>query len=198
MTTPVPMKWIRPTAVQGKDPGAEMTRRIAYLALAIAAIAAPVTSGAIDGADVETVFAVRKNTNGNRVDYGVRLDAQCRPIGDEPVFSYFRRTEGSIRSLSFLERTVYGTRGQRVRREDAGGGRVDFRLRPLPERTVRVVARQANGRCAASAITRIDGQTAVITDVYVVLSSPRRVHHIEVTGRTIAGSNTVREELHDD
>ena len=174
-----------------------MTRRLALLVFLVPLLASPAPSMALEGGGIDTVFAVRKNTNENRVDYGVRLDAQCRPRGDEPVVAYFRRTNGTTRQLSFLERTVYGTRSQRVRTEDAGG-RVEFRLRALPDRNIRIVTRQANGRCAASAITRVDGQPAVLTDIFVVLANPRRVHHIEVTGRTVSGSATVREELRDD
>lgn len=165
------------------------------LLASVLAIAAP--SSALDGGGIDTVFAVRKNTNENRVDYGIRLDAQCRPRGDEPVTPYFRRGNGSTRELSFLERSVYGIRGQNVRTEETGGGRVEFRLRAIPDRTIRIVTRNVEGRCAAAAITRVDGQPAVLTDIFVVLSNPRRVDYIEVTGRTVNGSQTVTEQLRD-
>lgn len=174
-----------------------MNRRLAFLLFLVPLLAAPAASSALDGGGIDTVFAVRKSTNENRVDYGIRLDAQCRPRGDEPVFPYFRRSNGSTRDLSFIERTVYGVRGQTVRAEEAGGGRVEFRLRALPDRTIRIVARSVEGRCDAAAITRVDGRPAVLTDVFVVLSNPRRVHHIEVTGRTVTGSETVTEQLQD-
>jgi len=176
-----------------------MNRRLALLLLLFPFLNVASNSEALDGGGIDTVFAVRKSTNGNRVDYGVRLDAQCRPRGDDPIVPYFRRTNGSTRELSFIERTVYGMRSQHVRTDPAGGGRVEFRLRAIPDRNIRVVTRQANGRCAASAITRVNGQAAVLTDVLVVLTNPRRVHHIEVTGRTVGGGEqTVREDLRDD
>ena len=43
--------------------------------------------------DIQTVFFFSKSDDKNRVDYGLRLDANCRPVGEEPLFPYWREFE---------------------------------------------------------------------------------------------------------
>lgn len=162
---------------------------------AVAALFATVPTYAIEGGGIDTVFSIRKSTNENAVDYGIMLDAQCHPRTDEPVVGYFRRGTGSTRELSMVERTIYGVRGQRIT-QTANGGTVDFHLRAVSDRAIRISAsRNAAGACVAHAITRVNGERSLLVDIYVVLTGPRSVDHIEVTGRTISGSRTVREDI---
>jgi hypothetical protein len=170
--------------------------RLLAAALGFGIVFSGSTSQAIDGGGIDTVFAIRKSTNDNQVDYGIMLDAQCHPRTDTPVVGYFRRQTGSIRDLSLVERTVYGVGTQRVASTDTGGT-VDFRLRAVSDRTIRIVVTTGARGCVARAITRVNGERSELTDIYVVLAGPRSVDHVEVTGRTISGSRTVREDIRD-
>lgn len=170
-----------------------MRHRTSFPLLLALGLAVPGVASAFDANDVHTVFSIRKSTNDNRFDFGIALDDQCRPAGDEPVQSYMRRASGSTRELSLLERTVVGTGSQRVVRSDTGG-RVSFRIRSLPERTVTISTRATDNGCRATATTRIDGVTAVLTDIYVVLDGPRSVDHVELRGRA-SGGREVEEHI---
>ncbi len=170
-----------------------MRHRTSFILLLALVLAVPALASAFDAHDVPTVFSIRKSTNDNRFDFGIALDERCRPTGDEPVQAYLRRATGSVRQLSFLERTVVGTSGQRVVREE-DGGRVSFRIRSLPERTVTISVRPSESGCRATATTRIDGVTAVLTDIYVVLDGPRTVNHVELRGRA-TGGRSVEEHI---
>ena len=173
-----------------------LTTRSFAFALGLAVLLVGSISHAIDGGGIDTVFTIRKSTNANQVDYGILLDEQCRPRTDAPVVSYFRRESGSIRELSFIERTVYGVGTQRIASTETGGT-VDFRLRAVSDRTIRIIVTSGPRGCSARAVTRVGGERSVLTDIYVVLDGPRSVDHVEVTGRTISGSRTVREEIRD-
>ena len=67
--------------------------------------------------DIRTLFAIAKNTNRNEVQYGVKLDDECQPVGNEPVYAYWRDFEKGPEvtdDLSAIERSLYGVREQRV------------------------------------------------------------------------------------
>ncbi|MFO0694662.1 MAG: DUF4833 domain-containing protein [Polyangiales bacterium] len=168
--------------------------RLAALLVGIG-LAWPVLVSAFDGNDVATVFFIRKSENVNRVDYGIVLDAHCRPEGDEPVVAYWRRlTRGPnvTEALGFPARRAYGISSQSVRR-DAEGGHVSLRLRALSSRRIVVSVRPMNGGCRAWATTTIAGEAAQIVDIYVVLSGRISVDHIELTGRTPDGRRVVEQ-----
>lgn len=115
---------------------------------------------AFDVDDVETLFSIRKSANRNRVDYGLRLDAGCRPLGEAPVVAYWRMLEDGehVREpLLAREQRAYGVASQDVT-ATADGGRIALRLRALPDRTVVVNVRRSGGRCVARSITSIGGR----------------------------------------
>jgi len=65
-----------------------MTRRHAFLLLLLPFLSVSSNSEALDGGGIDTVFAVRKNTNGNRVDY-VPVDTS-KPLS-ETLTAYLAR-----------------------------------------------------------------------------------------------------------
>jgi hypothetical protein len=109
---------------------------------------------------VTELFFVSKSSNRNEVHYGIRLDEQCRPIGEAPVVAWWEMREngaGETESLLDREQRVYGiARRQEVRRT-ADGGRVTIRLRALERRTIRIDAWRDGARCRARALTDIGG-----------------------------------------
>lgn len=163
-----------------------MRRSTSILVFLAVVVGVPTFASAFDADDVPTVFSIRKSTDDNRIDYGIALDAQCRPVGDEPVHAYYRRSTGSTRGLSFIERTVVGTRNQRVSQAD-NGGRVSFRVRSLSDRSLVITSRQTESGCRATVSTRVSGAPAVLTDVLAVLDGPRSIHHVELRGRSSDG-----------
>ena len=150
---------------------------------------------ALAGGGIDTVFAIRRSSSRNRVDYGIRLDENCRPRGDSPVVPYHRRLAvgpNSTRSIAGLEHLAYGVRDQRVARAE-GGGSVDIRLRAV-DRRIHIVTEHVGEQCVARPFIRVRGQQAELTDVFVVLTGPRSVDHVEITGRMPTGE-VVRENI---
>lgn len=173
------------------------SRLLVVLALGgVCAVHVPVVF-ASDARVLGPLLAIRKSTNANRVEYELRVDDKCRPLGNEPVSGYFRRlTRGPNvrRELSFLERRVYGVKSQKVHRS-AAGGYVDFSLRALPGRTLRSEVRRHDDACKVRTLARIAGQNAELLDVYLLLRGSIDVQHVEVKGRALANAKEVVERI---
>lgn len=142
--------------------------------------------------DVPTVFYVAKSDDRNRVDYGVRLDASCAPVGSRPVFAYWRRFEPGqdpLGDLNVLDQRVYGIARQEVRTRQTNGSWIELALRALPQRRVLVLVRRLGNRCVGAAQTEIRGRDAILDHVFVQLGGPARIDHV-----TIRGEDRIREE----
>src|SRR5262245_17335361 len=82
--------------------------------------------------DVRTVFAIGKNLDKNEVQYGVRLDEQCRPQSEEPMYAYWRQFEQGpevTEDLNFLDKTAYGIKMQTVQLRSERGTKIVMTLR---------------------------------------------------------------------
>ena len=125
-----------------------MRRSLVYLGTVGASLFAPAAQGN-ESRDVESVFYVAKSENKNQVHYGIALDAWCAPVGDTPVFVYWRMREvGPSVTESLLPREVpaYGLAEQRVLDRSPDGGRVTIALRALPSRPIVITTAAARRR----------------------------------------------------
>ncbi|MFO0696944.1 MAG: DUF4833 domain-containing protein [Polyangiales bacterium] len=162
-------------------------RLLALAAWACVSIVATVALARVelDGDDVPTVFSIRKSANRNRVDFGLRLGPDCRAEGSEPVFAYWRMLErgpDALEALEPFERRAYGIASQEV---EADGARVLVRLHAVPGRVLVFAPRKVRGRCLCHATLPIGGRPSILEDVFVVLSGPLAVDHIELRGRSL-------------
>src|SRR5256885_5089221 len=74
--------------------------------------------------DVRTIFEIGKNLDRNVVQYGIRLDKDCVPVGDEPIYAYWRQFEKSpdaTEDLNFLDKQGYGIKGEWVTKRSPEG-----------------------------------------------------------------------------
>jgi hypothetical protein len=164
---------------------------VPLLLLGLAVCTAPRDAGGAEARDVPQVFTIAKSENQNRVAYGVRLDERCAPVGDAPVYAYWRmleRSAGATEPLLSREEPAYGMKRQRVE-----GGVAKILLRGLADREIWIEPAAIDGRCTARAWTRIAGKRAELVQVFVQLRWPFGVAHLRVKGRTPAG--TAVEEL---
>ncbi len=183
---------------------ARAARHVAVAAaLALIATVSPTRSFArdeppgLDADDVPSIFAIRKSTNRNRVDYGIRVDRRCAPTGSEPVTPYWRmleRGDRAVERLRAFERRAYGIGSQRVVRGEEGGA-VHVRFRALGDRDVWVRTAMRAARCEATAFTTIAGTPARLEDVYVVLAGPMSVDHVELRGTATGSGEPVSERV---
>jgi hypothetical protein len=138
--------------------------------------------------DVPTVFFINKSDDKNRVDYGMRLDEQCRPRSDEAVFPYWREFEQAppVRThpLKSIEYMAYGISAQKRVRSTADGAEYLVRLKQLDRPVVIFTRKGANGGCEATARTTIANvDRAELRSVFVRLGGLLSVRYVEITGR---------------
>lgn len=162
-------------------------RSVALAAALLTFASAPALAGdpTFSPTDVPTAFFIAKSQNANRVDYGLHLDAECRP-DDAPLFAYWRmfaRTPFRLEGLNFIERFVYGIGKQQILRRDATGAALVVRLKKLPRDVTITIARDAEGHCAAVSRMRIGAvEDAVLSSAFVQLKGFNSVDYVELRG----------------
>jgi hypothetical protein len=148
--------------------------------------------------DVRTLFAIDKSNDRNRVEYGIRLDQDCVPQGNNPVYAYWRQIERGPEvtdDLNFNDRTVYGVQRQHVSAEPGGGTRIVIRLRATSNRSIGIFARKANGVCVADSTTFISGVAARLRLVHVELAGPLSVKWVELRGQRSDNDESIVERV---
>jgi hypothetical protein len=155
--------------------------------------------------DVATVFAIGKSDDGNQVQYGLRLDQDCRPVGNEPVVGYWReydRGPGSpLLAFSWIDRTAYNVDNQKVApRSDGGvdepGPAVTMTIRAASNRLIEFwVFPGALGGCRAEARTPIAGRPAVLKLIYLQLGGFIFPQWVELRGVAIDDGTAVKERV---
>jgi hypothetical protein len=184
-------------------------RSLALVLAAVASTVADTGAGSRAGADdVSTearaavrrfvdvpIFAIRKSENRNEVQYVVRVDESCSPLGDAPAWAYWRMLEvGPTRTEWLLPRelSAYGLAGQWVRER----GRVGLVLRAVPSRPIVVeTSRGTDGQCRAVATATIAGAPARLYGVFVMLRWPVGVDYLLLQGWSLDGAHAVSERL---
>lgn len=148
---------------------------------------------------VVPIFTISKSSNRNIVQYVVRVDAQCAPVGNQPIFAYWKMLEtGPGATAPILEREVraYGLATDRELPAGNDAGRVSISLKALPDRTIVVeTRRRPGGGCLALASTTISGAPAHLFDVYVRLNWISEVDYLLLEGWSMDGKTILRETL---
>lgn len=149
--------------------------------------------------DIATLFYIAKSDDRNRVDYGIHLDRTCQPVGNDPVFAYWRRFEPGqdpLGDLNFLDQTVYSVARQEVLTRAPTGTWLDVSLRALPSRPLRVLVQPVGERCVGAAQLQIRGQDAVLDHVFVQLGgAPGQIDHVLLRGEDRASGHAVSERV---
>jgi hypothetical protein len=137
--------------------------------------------------DVTTVFFIDKSDDHNRVDYGMRLTANCAPVNDDALFPYWREFEHPpvhTHGLGMLEYVPYGFSEQRMLRRTPTGGLQLVRLKQLDRLILISTKKEADGHCSAQAQARINGvDHATLVSVYAKLAGAMSVDYIDVHGK---------------
>ena len=122
--------------------------------------------------DVHSAFYVAKSENQNQVHYGVRLDAQCRPLQDAPVFAYWRRLRASARvdePLEGLGVYVYGASDEQEVRTTSAGSTIALHVKALKQVPITLeVTRSADG-CTVVPYLTLNGERARLSHAFVQL-----------------------------
>jgi len=147
--------------------------------------------------DVASLFTVSKSENKNQVVYAIHLDAQCAPLGEAPVFAYWRMNEkgpDAIEPLLAVEEKAYGIERQRIVSSGGAGAKMEVALKAMPSRPIVIDTAMRAGSCKAWSTMPIAGETSFLYDVYVKLIGPR-VEYLVISGWSADRSRVVHERL---
>ncbi len=166
-----------------------------FVATGVAAIALqPVAAANVTIArhDVATAFFIDKSDDHNRVDYGVRLTANCQPATNAPLFSYWRTFENGVNGrethdLNLIENTLYGAVRQDIRERTDDSFVLEIELRNLRARPIRIRVRRQGSRCVADTHMRINGMDAQLSSAHLTLGGPGGVRSVDLIGTTPRG-----------
>ncbi len=151
-----------------------------------------------DGRVVGSVFFVAKSENKNQVHYGIHLDPACRPVGNAPIFAYWRLLERgpfATEPLLAREEPAYGVQTQRTLKRSEQGGSVLITLNALPKRPIVIDSTATGATCTATAQAMIGGVPASLVSVFVQLRWPFGVDSLLLAGRVTLDGHVVRERV---
>lgn len=152
--------------------------------------------------DIETVFFIDKTDDKNRVDYGLRLDADCVPVGKAPIFPYWREFEKAppvrIHDLGWWEYVIYGVSDQRVVGRTDQGVQLRVQLRRLARPIEVTISKDGEGHCHTLAKTTIGGVPGVeFLSVHATLSKiVKKVLYVDVFGRRPESGEPISERMY--
>lgn len=150
--------------------------------------------------DIQTVFFIDKSDDHNRVEYGLRLDASCVPVGKTPVFLYWREFEPPppvrVKKSGMLDQVGYGIAEQRLIKQSAEGTVLYMELKQVRRPILVTIQKDANGRCTALPRMTIAGVPDVeFLSAHITLAGFLRVAHIDLLGRDSATAAAITERL---
>jgi hypothetical protein len=144
------------------------------------------------------IFSIAKSENQNQVQYVVRVDDGCSPVGRAPVSAYWRMLANGPTQISpLLSREVraYGLASQVILERQMIGGQIRAVLKALPDRPLTVAtSRGSDGACHALATVVIAGARAHLFNVYVHLRW-YGVDYVLLQGWSMDGTHVLREKL---
>ena len=138
--------------------------------------------------DIPTLFFINKSDDKNRVDYGIRLDAECAPLSKDAIFPYWRRFEPAAKAplgeLNMLDRMAYGIASQRLMSHTANGSEFYLVLKAIHRELYVHVTKGADGKCTSVVHIAMAGQPrAELLSGYLKLRRPLSVEYLEIRGR---------------
>jgi hypothetical protein len=174
--------------------------RPAALALALAASAARAGEPTFGPHDVQTVFFFSKSDDHNRVDYGLKLDEGCMPVGDEPLFPYWREFEEGgngkrTHTLKFYEYAGYGVSDQQIKKS-GGRATIKVQLKALPREIIITTEKGADGKCVVTARAMIAKAPDIeLLSCYIKLKTGWQVEYVDVKGKDPKTGAGISERL---
>jgi hypothetical protein len=150
--------------------------------------------------DIPTLFFVNKSDDKNRVDYGIRLNADCVPAEKNAVFHYWRVFENAppvrTKELNLFDRYAYGITTQRMVGRTASGSEYYVRLKALRREVYIQTSKGLDGRCTALAYAALAGQErAELLSAYVKLRRPMSVEYLEIHGKDRSTGQPISERI---
>ena len=170
-----------------------------FCALALTAGSAHADPVVFGPRDVPTLFYISKSDNRDRVDYGIRLDASCRPTSADAVFPYWRdleRTPVSVHTMGTFAAMAYGVASQRLEHKTESSVEEKIVLKQVDRPIWVTTSKSDDGHCKAVVRTKIGAvERAELTSIYVKLGGLLSVEYVDVQGRNPATGETISERI---
>ena len=144
------------------------------------------------------LFTISKSENKNRVQYAIRVNDDCVPAGDAPVFAYWLMLEqGPGRTEPLLPREVpaYGAANQAVLSRGPKSAQVRLTLKVVPSRPILIDTFRTAKGCTALSTASINGAPAHLYDVYAKLGWLWGVDYLLLQGWSADGSHVITEKV---
>jgi hypothetical protein len=149
--------------------------------------------------DITTLFYISKSDNRNRVDYGMRLDAQCGPASKDAVFPYWRDFEGPPshpHTLGMWAKMAYGVSEQGTGRKTPTGSDHAIILKQVDRQIWITTSLAPDGHCTAVVRTTIAGvKLAELHSIAVRLSGPISVSYVDIKGKNLETGQPLTERI---
>jgi len=124
----------------------------------------------------QTAFYVSTNGRTGRVNYDIHLNSDCSPVSNNPVYTYYKKADGSTRPLSSQE-----AEGYQISQQSVSGNTINLVLSAFQhygiERPITITTtRSTTGNCHIQTLTTISGAP-----------TPLAYAHVEVNRRQLLG-----------
>ncbi len=155
---------------------------------------------AIGPHDIATLFFINKSDDKNRVDYGIRLDADCVPWEKNAVFPYWRVFEPTPAArtveLNMLDRVAYGIKSQHLISRTATSSEYYLLLKAIHRELFITITKADDGHCRSVVYIAMAGQErAELLSAYVKLRRPLAVEYLEIHGKDHRTGQPISERV---
>jgi hypothetical protein len=148
--------------------------------------------------DVRSMFYVAKSENQNQVHYGLRVDANCKPRKDDPVFAYWRRLKKGVRYDEPLVppgTRLYGASDDQSVQQTSNGGQIKMYVKALKRLPIEIKVEKVGTTCQTTATVVLKGARARLSYAFLQLGRfGLTVKYVDVVGyREKDGSKVVQQ-----
>jgi Domain of unknown function (DUF4833) len=108
--------------------------------------------------EVKSIFYISKSENSNQVHYGIKLNQNCLPANNKPVYPYWLMPGGKTENLNpITEPPAYGIASQTVSKDKIDIVLNSFKSRGI-EKPITLIASasKSSGKCQVKAYTKIN------------------------------------------
>jgi hypothetical protein len=148
-----------------------------------------------------SVFYISKSDNQNQVHYGIHLNADCSPKGNNPVYPYWKLANGKTEDLLDLEKPAFDLASQSV-----SGNVVTLEINGLKNSgidrpIILKTSRSNNNQCQTQAFIKINQTLRKLSHIHVNLASIIRLPGIDVAlggkvkSLTLIDTNQMKETI---
>jgi hypothetical protein len=149
--------------------------------------------------DVRSMFYVAKSENQNQVHYAIRLDEDCKPVAEAPVFAYWRRLRKGVRydePLVSPGTRLYGASDEQTVTLAKDAAHVKMYVKALKRLPIDIRVEKLNGSCKTTPTVSLKGEPATLSYAYLQLGRLGiTVKYVDVIGYRVRDGGKVVQQF---